>query len=177
MNRAPAPRLMDWLRSEPRTLRRVPRRFQWMARFGIAVAVPIFAGVPFMSLAMDRLLGAHWECMNTARMELWMRVLIGGAALAAGAAAQGLYRRNPVGVGLASGAGLVALFSLYCCFIPLSIPFWLGMSALSLLGATAAGLTVRALRGPAPAAVPPGPCIAHLILLLGAILIFVRMLL
>ena len=32
---------------------------------------------------------------------------------------------------------VVALFSLYCCFLPLSIPFWLGMSALSLAGATA----------------------------------------
>lgn len=176
MNRAPAPRLMDWLRGEPRTLRGVPRRFQWIARFGIAVSIPVFAGVPFMSRAMDRLLGVNWESMNTAHMETWMRVLLGGAAFAAGAAAQGLYRRNPVGVGLASGAGLVALFSLYSCFIPLSIPFWLGMSALSLAGATGAGLLVRALRGPAPAAVPSGPCIAHLFLLLGAIVLFVIML-
>jgi hypothetical protein len=176
MNRAPAPRLMDWLRSEPRTLRRVPRRLQWVARFGIAVSVPIFAGVPFMSRAMDRLLGANWESMNTAHMETWMRALLGGAAFAAGAAAQGLYRRNPVGVGLAAGAGLVALFSLYCCFIPMSIPFWLGMSALSLAGATAAGLLVRAIRGPAPAAVTAGPCIAHLLLLLGAIGFFAIML-
>lgn len=176
MSREPPPRLMDWLRSEPRTLRRVPRHLQWVARFGIAVAVPVFAGVPVMARLMDAIVGTSWDTFDVVRIEARMHLLLGLAAFAAGAAAQLLYRRNPIGVGLAAGTGLVALFSLYCCFIPLRIPFWLGMSALSLVGATGAGLLVRALRGPAPAAVPSGPCIAHLFLLLGAIGLFAIML-